>query len=130
MAVTNRPIFPQTPKNAAITLVNADGTTTKTLLTAGTDGAKIKAIYVCSDDTTDRYVALYIRVSAADYLIGRTLVKAGAGTGSYPNIQLLNDIWGCEEGLNIEASGVVKVAALSAVTALKFIYVTAEYGDY
>ena len=42
MAANTNPIFVLAPKTAAVQIVNADGTTKKTLLTAGANGARVR----------------------------------------------------------------------------------------
>src|SRR5262249_58135881 len=80
MAVTATPVFVQTPKNTQITIVNADASSNKTLVTAGTNGTKVTGITLCSDDTSARVVQIQITRSAVTILVGSVNVPTLAGT--------------------------------------------------
>lgn len=138
MAVTPTPIYPQTIKNAAVTIVNADGSTLKTVLTAGANGSKVENILVTSTDGTDRDINVYITVSGTDYLVGT--VKIALNTGNTNAIPSLNLLASSQLPTNLDAqgnhylyliaSGVLKVAATTTVTSAKTITFTAQYGDF
>ncbi len=130
------PIFVGTIKTAAQTFVNADGTATKSVYTAGTAGAKIQFLNASSDDTSARVVRLHIQRGGAgtDYLIGSVTVAIGAGTGAVASANLLvaSQIPGVlEDGtIILGPSDVLKCAVESAVTAAKTLTVFAQGGDY
>src|SRR4051794_32654395 len=79
MSVTATPIFPQAVNAAVGTIANADGTTVKTVLTAGTNGSKVEALTVSSTDTSDRVVNVYLTRSAVNYLLCTLTVPLSSG---------------------------------------------------
>lgn len=130
MAANTSPIFPSTPKTSPVTIVNADGTTKKTLLTAGANASKLDAIKVLSDDTATVTLNFYATKSGTDYLIGTVAVTPGtgvtAGTSPAEALEYLNDGY----SMALEAGIIIKVAAASAVTSGKTVTVIAHAGDY
>src|SRR5574337_67883 len=81
MAANTSPIFVLTPKTAVQTFANADGTTKKTLYTAGANGARVLAINAVTSDTAANDVNLYIQSGGAGTVadIGGKRVPASAG---------------------------------------------------
>lgn len=130
MAANTSPIFPLTPKTSPVTVVNADGTTKKTLITAGANGTKIDAIKILSDDTTTVTLSFYLTKSGTDYLVGTVAVTAGTGVtpGTSPAeaLEYLNDGY----ALALEAGVIVKVAVAVSVTSGKTVTVVAHAGDF
>ena len=135
MAVTHEAIYPQTPGTAVATIVPADTTAKKTVMTAGENGAKVAFVAVTSDDTSDKTLAVYVNDGVTDGHIGDVVIPDGSGTnGTDKAVSLLNatDLPFLPADLTIplKAGDVLKIAAKAAVTADKTIYVTAFYGDY
>jgi hypothetical protein len=79
MAFSNQPIFPQGLVNGVQTFVAADTTTVKAIQAAGTNGTKIESFIVTSSDTAARDMAIYITISAVNYLIGTVSIPITAG---------------------------------------------------
>ena len=133
--MANRPIYPGTIKNAGLDIENGDGTSLQTLLTAGTDGARINMISAVSDDTAEMIVDLYINDGVTDFLIGSVTVPTLSGTdGSTPSVSLLNSTslpyLGDDLSLFLEGGNILKAAVQTAVTATKKVSLMAVYGDY
>lgn len=133
--MANRPIFPDTIKTVGLDIENADGTTAQTLLTAGSNGARVNNISVISDDTSAVILDVYYNDGATDFRIGAITVPTLAGTdGSTPSVSLLNNtdlpFLGEDLSLFIEATKLIKIAPQSAVTAAKKVSIVAQYGDY
>ncbi len=121
MAVTHEAIYPQTPKTAVVTIVPADTTTKKTVLTAGSNGARVGYVSVTSDDTADRTLSVYVYDGATDGLIGEVLIPDGSGTnGTDKAVSLLNatslPFLPADLTLTLKAGDILKVAAKVAVT--------------
>ena len=91
MAASNLPIFPSTLLSSPTQFTNSTSTSTPTsILAAQTNGAKIEAILVASNDTSARDINLYVNVSATNYFIGCVSIPAGAGTiDTVPAVNLL-----------------------------------------
>ena len=133
--MANRPIYPDTIKNATLEVENGDGTTSQDLLTAGANGSRINYISVSSDDTVAVILELYYNDLTTDFLIGSITIPAGAGTdGTTPPVSLLNatamPFLGEDLAYYLEALDKLKIAAKVAVTAAKKVTLVASYGDY
>lgn len=149
MAVTATPIFPQTIKNYGVQILPADTTTTKTLVTAGTNGTKIDAINIQSTDTAARYVTLTVQIAGAGtaFPLGNIIVPLTAGsqaTGTAPSVDALRaggtsnvanipgfsyDALG-NKCLFLSAGTILGVNVSSTVTAATAITVFAQGGDF
>lgn len=137
MPANTKPIFPLTPKNFGATFVNADGTTAKTLVTAGANGSIIDFISVISDDTADRGLVLELYNGVTAYGLGDTKIVDGAGTNGVDKaINALDVAYNPGLGNRDDRSIVLgsgwslRARMTSAVTAAKTVTVTGSYGDY
>ncbi len=127
--------FVATSNVSAVTFVNADGTTAKTLWTAGSGGGRLGSISVVSDDTAAAPLALYVRLSGTDYRIGTVNVPIGAGnTASVVSVNLLvlsaNPWLDSDGSLKLPNGGIIKVGPLTAVTAAKTVTIVAWGADF
>jgi len=139
MAVVSTPIFPQVVKTGVAQILPADTTTFKTLVTADADGTRIDNIFVTSTDTSAKDLQFVVTISAVDYIIGTLSIPANSGnTNALPIIGVFQSTQFA--GLAVDVNGnrvlflgsgaVLKVKALSSVTAAKVISVIAQCGDY
>ena len=132
MAANTTPIFPGTVTTDAVRIENADGTTAKTLLTAGTNGARVDSIIVTSTDTADRTLTLYLLKGVVSYRLGEMVIPDGSGTNGTDKpadgITLALPFVGGT--IHVEAGCSRTVAAQVAVTAGKAIDVIAFGGDF
>lgn len=139
MAVVPRPIFPQVIKSDSVQILPADTTTLKTLYTADADGSLIMGILVSSTDTANKDIAFYITVSGTDHLLGTLQIPLNAGnTNAVPLVSvfshsqfanMLKDVNG-NSCLYLGSGAVLKVKALTTVTAAKIIDVMIQGGDF
>ncbi len=95
MAVTaNSLVTPQTPKITPQNFVQGTDSagTYKTIYTAGSNGSKIVAINVTTDDGSATHVlSLALTRSATDYIIGAYTLPVNSGTdGSAAGVNMLN----------------------------------------
>jgi hypothetical protein len=137
MAVSNTAVFPQAPMKGLVQIVNADSTGKKTACTAGANGSKVTGLNVCSDDTSNRTLQVFITRSATDYLIGTAVITTLAGTdGSTLPIDVLSLIPGLpvdndgQRYLFLQSGDTLRVAITSAVTAAKTVHVATEAADF
>lgn len=141
MAVTATPIYPQSLKNSVVTIVNADGTTKKTVYTAGADGTKLESIFVTNTDTAAYTLNVYFNISSTDYLIGTVNIPLSSGnTTSAPTVNLLSSAGNLGAVLNKDPNGntylylqsgtVLKVATTGTVTSAKTVTLTAIGEDF
>lgn len=137
MTITATPAFCQTPKISKTSILPADTTTKKTVVTAGSNGSKVVAIIASSTDTGTRIVQLYLTRSATSFLIGSTIVAIGAGTDGAANTSnLLTTIPGLpldndgQAYLFLESGDTLQAMVTVTVTAAKEIDVFAVHGDF
>lgn len=131
----SKPIFQSKPSPSGVSIVNADGTTPKTLYIAGTEGALLDNISVTSTDTSTVILALTYNDGSNDFQLGEISVPAGAGTdGSTPSVNMMDANYlpflQSRGGLPLGASHLLKVNAKSAVTTAKAIDIVAFGGNY
>lgn len=140
MAVTpNNIVTPQGLNSGGTTIVNADSTNKKTLITAGANGTVVQGLGGVSDDTAAVNVRIFIHDGTTDFQVGTTRLAIAAGTdGATNSVDLLNSLacpWVERDGagnaaLYLEAGWSLKVAALAAVTAAKTVTIFAHGKDF
>jgi hypothetical protein len=131
--------FTQTLKLSAAVIAPADTTTAKTVFTAGTDDAVVKAINVASTDTAARVLSLFVNDGSNDILIGRVNIPANSGNnGTAATVDLLGgtlmpslpyDANG-KRVLPLPAGYILKAGTTTTVTSATAITVTAIAEDY
>lgn len=132
------PSFIATPQTPVAQFENADGTTFKTLHTAGADGTRIDTLIGTSTDTAAAYVVqLALQKSAVDYVIGEVTIPIGSGTnGTAKSVAMLNptDIPGLvytEGGSLFLATGVALRARVKTAVSGSFkVQIVGCAGDY
>lgn len=135
MAANINPIFPASVVGYTQTFVNADGTTKKTIFTAGANGSRMDNVSITSTDTVALSFNVYVNDGTSDILVGTVSVPIGAGnSASTPPMSLLtsaNFPW-LPSSLStfLKTGWTVKMAAVSAVTATKQVSVVSLGGDY
>lgn len=135
MAANVQPIFPLTPKFASVAIANADGTTIKTVFTAGTAGSRVSKLALVSTDTANHDVGIYIN----SVLIGTVQAAIGAGQSStVPAKDVLADA-NIKQGyfdangnlvIDLPANATLGIASLVTVTAGKTITGLACAADF
>jgi acyl-CoA reductase-like NAD-dependent aldehyde dehydrogenase len=129
MAANTNPIHPGVPVNPPATIVNADSTNKKTIMTAGENGTRLDSLHICSDDTSSANLNFYLTVGGMDHFIGQVAVPAGSGAGSTPWQEGLATLNG-NAAMVLAAGTTLKVSAAVAVTAAKTVTVIAFGGDF
>lgn len=139
MAKQTKLYLPTGINNGSVKFTSADGTTAKTLFTAGTNDSNVKSIVVHSDDTTARNIVLNRVNTGITYPIGTVNIPITAGaTGSIASVDLINST--LIPGLPLDSTGkpylplktgdTLTVAPLVAVTAAKTITITSFGEDF
>jgi hypothetical protein len=128
--MSNNPMFEGSIRVAGIQIVNTDGTTKKTILTGATNGTRIDAIRVCSDDTSAVNLAFYINDGSTDYYIGNVPVASGTGYGTVLPVEALTSLSPVLGYLVLPSGYSLKVNAVSAVTSGKTVNIVAIGGDF
>lgn len=129
------PMFIATPKAQEVTFVNADGTTAKDLVSAGSNGCKIISISAVSDDTSSVNMRLFVHDGSTAYQVGTMRIPTLSGTdGAAAAISLLNHTafpWlEDDRGFVIPTGYKLQVAPLATVTSAKTVTIVCLAGDY
>lgn len=132
------PIFIGTPKRGMVTIVNADASTLKTVVTAGSSGSKLVSLMATSDNTADVLLQVYVTRSGTDYLVCSATVTTLAGTNGVttPAADLLINLRGDPHDNDgqryqfLESGDVLKVKSTTTVVAAKTVAIHAVYGDF
>jgi hypothetical protein len=138
--MTATPVFPQSIKNGAVQIANADASNLKTIITPGANGARVDSLLVSSTDTSARDLQLVVTKGGVDYILGTLSVPANTGNTNalamlnalaHANIGpfLINDLNG-NKILFLESGSVLKAKTLTTVTSARFINLFASYGDF
>jgi hypothetical protein len=138
--MTATPVFPQSIKNGAVQIANADASNLKTIITPGANGARVDSLLVSSTDTSARDLQLVVTKGGVDYILGTLSVPANTGNTNalamlnalaHANIGpfLSNDLNG-NKILMLESGSVLKARTLTTVTSTRFINLFASYGDF
>jgi len=125
--------------NAGVSFVNADGTTFKTVATAGANDSVVKMLQCTSNDTAAVNMQVAVYDGTNRYVIGTVNIPIGAGSNGTANaIDLLNNT--AIPGLPVDANGkrivtlktgwFLQVAPIAVVTAAKTVYVASSQEDY
>lgn len=135
MPANTSPIFGLTANLAEVTFVNADSTTPKDLVSAGSNGSKITRIAAQSDDTAAVNMKLLIHDGSTGYWVGTVRIAIGSGSdGAIASVNLLNPAmlpWLDADGEFFIPSGYkVQVAPLVAVTSGKTVNIVCFGVDY
>lgn len=139
MAVTPTPIYPQVINTPVQQILPADTTTLKTLYTAGANGSRIDNINVASTDTAARDLGFYVTVAGTDYLLFTLACPLNSGNTNAINplavfahvvFQGFNFDPNGNRYINLATGAVLKVKALTTVTAAKAIQFFVQGGDY
>lgn len=132
------PSFIATPRNPAVAFANADGTSFKSVFSAGSSGSRLDSLIGTNTDTTAAYVVqLAIQKSSVDYVIGEVNIPIGSGTnGSAKSVAMLNatDIPGLaytENGaVYLETGCVLRARVKTAVAGAYAVQLVGVGGDY
>jgi hypothetical protein len=108
----------------------ADTTTKKTIQTAGTNGTRLDAISLSTNDTADVNLAFYVTISSVDYYLGVVHVPTGSGYAGVPRVEAMAVLAPVLGYLALPASAILKAACVATMTAAKVMDVVALGGDY
>lgn len=131
--------LPATPNLGLVQIANADASTQKTLLTAGSSGSKVTAIFALSDDSSARLITLSVLRSGVNYPISATTVAANSGTdGTASSVDLLATVrspWvpvdnDGQKYLLLKSGDVLQVKSGSTVTSAKAVTAVAIGADF
>lgn len=140
MAVQHAPIFPQTVSQGAVQILPADTTSLKTIYTGSTDGSRVDNLLITSTDTSAKDVQLVVTISGTDYVLGTISVPANTGfTNAVVSLNMFQHA-NMVNALNVDNNGnrylflasgsVLKIKALTTVTAAKAINIVAQVGNF
>lgn len=130
------PVFWTVPRLGLATIVAADASGLKDIVTGAAAGSKLIALRACSDDSSPRIIQWGITFGGTFYPQGSISVPASAGIAGVANIDLralVNGVWyenDGNKGLYLpSASYKIQAKSESTVTAAKTVWITAEVED-
>jgi len=117
------------------TFQNADGTTSKTIYTAGTNGSRVDIVSITSTDTVVQTMNVIINDGTADHVVGWVTIPITAGTdGVTKGVALLTSTnlpWLSVSGsIFLKIGYSLKLSMKTAVSSGKTIDVVCAGGDY
>lgn len=139
MTVSSTPVLVQAPKVGGYSILPADTTTFKTVITGGTNGSKVTGLLARSTDTAARVLNLRVNRSSTYFYLPSVNIPITAGfDGATASVDLMGSTNGPgypidNDGnhyLFLQASDILEVASQVTVTTAKEIDVTAIYGDF
>lgn len=139
MAANTSPIFGANAKTQGTQFANADGTTAKTIYTAGTNGSRILSVNAVTTDTAVNDVALSVQVggSGTSYPVGAVAVAAGSGNNANPPTASVELLLGAsiagllaDGSLQLGANDTLQAAVLAAVTSGKTLTLFVQASDF
>jgi hypothetical protein len=135
MAANISPIFVLTINNKGITFVNADGTSTKDLFVAGSNGSRVASIAATTTDTSNNIIHLYAYDGSTAYLVGEITVPLASGTdGTTAAVNLLSLAmcpWLNSDGsITLPTGWKLQASVNAAVTTAKTLTLVALGADY
>ena len=129
------PQFAAVPRSPQISVVNADGTSLKTVFTMGANGGIVKAIWAVSNDTTARWITLLKSDGTSD--LHFATMRFSAVSANYPLRQVnfldptrLPWLDYYEPQMHLAPNHGFKVRMETAVTAGLTVAVYALYGEF
>lgn len=133
MATT--PQFVATPNVQTTKIENGDGTTPKTVFTAGASGSRVLAIAVFGNNDASLVLTLTLTVGAVTTVIAQYTLPLSSGVTAYTGIALFDPdtvVWldAQEPTIAVPAGAVLKVGVDVAVTSGRAIDITVFGGDF
>lgn len=130
------PIFEGGINNKGVQFTSGDGTSKKTIFTAGNYGSRIDSVSLCSNDTAIVGLNFYINDLTNDYYLGTVSVAAGAGYTSIAKQDALPTL--APTGTNLARAGFIalpsgwllKAACTATMTFAKTGDIVAFGGDF
>jgi hypothetical protein len=133
MAAT--PQFVAAPNLGCTKFVNSDGTTAKTIFTAGSSGSRIQAMFATSTALASLQFTLALVRSSVSYAIDTFTIPGGDLTTPIPNWNMLDPEWlrwldPNEPHLILPSGVTLNVTPLAAVPSGKEVSVFVLAGDF
>lgn len=131
MAANVDPIFGAVVHSGGAQFVNADGTTKKTLFTAGTNGSRIDSISACSNDSAAVEMGVYLNDGTTDHYLGNIHLAVGAGYTTVAKVDGITALMPTAlPYLDLPTGWSIKVAPAGTVTAAKVVDIVGIGRDY
>lgn len=135
MAANTQPIFVASMNNKGVTFVNADGTTTKDVFVAGSNGSRVASVAATTTDTSANLVHIYLYDGTTAYQVGEVTVAAASGTdGSTAAVNLLSlsmNPWLNSDGsITLPSGWKLQASVNAAVTSAKTLTLVSIGADY
>ena len=131
------PTLPRMPRRGLVQIVNADASSAKTLVVAGSNGNKVVNIVASSNDSSSRDIQVALVRSATTYVLATTTVVANsgnvAGTAPADLLAIVPNLARDQDGqpyLFLESGDTLVVSALTTVTAAKSVNVHSDHAEF
>lgn len=126
------------PRRGLAQIVNADASSAKTLVVAGSNGNKVVNIVASSNDSSARDIQVsLVRGATTTYLLATTTVVANsgnvAGTAPADLLAIIPNLARDQDGqpyLFLEGGDSLVVSALTTVTAAKTVNVHSDHAEF
>ena len=133
MATT--PQFVASPNLGCTKFVNSDGTTTKTIFTAGSSGSRIQAMFATSNAPSALQFTLSLARSSVSYIIDTFTLSGASMTTPATNWNLLDPEWlrwldPNEPHLIVPSGVTLTVTPVAAVTEDMEVSIVVLGGDF
>jgi hypothetical protein len=129
-ANTDGPIWELVPKDEGLQFTSADTTTKKTLVTGGTNGTRVDAIWVSTNDTAAVNLAFYLKDGSTSFYIGVVSVPIGSGYTTVARVDALAVLSPILGYLIVENGWTLECNCVATMTAAKTTDVVAIGGEY
>ena len=130
MAANTSPIFELTTTDDGVQFTSTDTTAKKSIQTGGTNGTRIDAIYVSTNDTAAVNLAFYINDTVTDFYIGNVVVAIGSGYTTVARVDAMATLSPRLGYLVLPSGYILKANCVATMTAAKTTDVLATGGDY
>lgn len=129
--------FTQEINTKGVTIANSDASNTKTIYTGAGNDAVVKAVTVCSTDSTARTLLFFVNDGTSDFMLGAVSIPAGSGSnGTASNVDVLSVIQGLANDsygkkiLLLNSGSVLKVRSTTTVTTATQVDVLCQIEEY
>jgi len=131
------PTLPRMPRKALVQIVNADASSAKTLIVAGSNGNKVVNLVASSNDSSPRDIQVSLVRSATTYVLATTTVAANsgnaAGTAPVDLLAIIPNLARDQDGqpyLFLESGDTLVVGTLTTVTTAKIVSVHSDHAEF
>jgi len=133
--MASTPQFIATPNVVLTKFANADGTTAKTIFTAGSSGSRVTMISVAGNNDATIDVNLYVTISSVNNIIAQFSLPLSSGSTKWIVISMLDPdliVWldRNEPSILLPSSATISLGMGTALTSGRGVDVVVFGGDF